>query len=45
MNLLRKKFLKEQKKKWKQLKEQGIKNRKDIPENLKQNNKGLGQDF
>lgn len=41
---IKKKVSERAKEKWKQLKEQGIKNRKDIPENLKQKNNGLGQE-
>ena len=41
---IKKKVSERAEEKWKQLKEQGIKNRKDIPENLKQKNKGLGQE-
>lgn len=40
---IKKKVSERAKEKWKQLKEQGIKNRKDVPENLKQKNNGLGQ--
>lgn len=41
---IKKKVSEKSKEKWNKLKEKGIKNRKDIPENLKQKNKGLGQE-